>query len=101
MIRSDDDEDRRNLMRMGISCPAKITVLSDGCEEQGSVLDISGSGMALESNASFALGTALRVRLVPDKPIFMPLIADVEVVRAEKVDGGKVVYGLQINQLLS
>ena len=101
MIWDDDKNERRNLRRMGISCPATITVLSDGREEQGNVLDLSGSGMSLQSGSSFVVGASLRVRLVPDKPIFMPLVADVEVVRVEPATEGMTLYGLQINQLLS
>lgn len=94
-------QERRDLFRMGIRSPVKITGLSDGREEMGEVLDLSGSGLAIESRASFAIGDNFQVKVVPDKPIFMPLIADVEVIRVEQGDEGMMVYGLRICTLVS
>jgi hypothetical protein len=101
MIVGEEEQDRRDLLRMCIQCPARISGLPDGAEVEGTVLDLSGSGLAIECGEEFAPGTNFRVTVVPDKPVFMPLVADVEVVRVEPREGGTAVYGLRICELLS
>lgn len=101
MIVSEDQHERRNLFRMGIECPVQISGLGEGRETQGRVLDLSGSGMAIECSEALTLGSRFRVKVAPDKPIFMPLVADVEVVRMEEGNGGGTIYGLKICELLS
>lgn len=101
MIVSEDQHERRTLFRMGIECPVQISGLDEGREAQGRVLDLSGSGMAIECSEEFTLGSRFRVKVAPDKPIFMPLVADVEVVRLGEESEGGTVYGLRICKLLS
>ncbi len=101
MIVSGEQQDRRNLFRMCIDCPVQITGLSEGSEAIGRVLDLSGSGLAVTCSETFLVGDTFQVKVVPDKPVFMPLVADVEVVRVDEGADGASVYGLKIRELLS
>ena len=101
MIVSEEQQDRRDLFRMCIDCPVQISGLPEGDESEGRLLDLSGSGLAVECSDEFALGSNFQVKVVPDKPVFMPLVADVEVVRVEPGSNGASVYGLKICELLS
>lgn len=101
MIIGSEQPDRRSLFRMCIECPVEISGLPDGAEAQGKVIDLSGAGMAIACSESLSLGQRFRVKVVPDKPIFMPLVADVEVVRVEQREGEASVYGVKIGEILS
>ena len=101
MIASESVNERRDLFRMGIECPVAISGMADEREVEGRLLDLSGSGLAIECSETFSEGDTFRIKVEPDKPIFLPLVADVEVVRVDEGSGGKRLYGLKICQLIS
>ncbi|MDH5785635.1 MAG: PilZ domain-containing protein [Chromatiales bacterium] len=101
MIVGREEQDRRSLFRMCIECPVEISGLPENKTATGKVIDLSGAGLAMESSERFSQGDRFKVKVVPDKPIFMPLIADVEVVRVDERNDGLYLYGLQIEKIVS
>lgn len=101
MAAGEKQPERRELFRMGINCAVRLTGLGDEREVHGRLLDLSGSGLAIECDEGFALGDRFRVKVVPARPIFMPLVADVEVARVGQGSEGTTLYGLKIITLLS
>ena len=85
MLGSRDYDEKRDFLRMGVDCPAHVTMTATGESFQGVAKNLSSSGLLLVCDRALPVGSQLEVRLAPDQPLVPPLEAAVRVAR---VDGG-------------
>lgn len=78
-----DYSEKRDYPRMYINSVARYRV--QGGDQVGSAVakDLSGGGLLLQVESTFAIGTRLNVEIRPQRDITPPLYAEVEVVRCQ------------------
>ena len=93
MSQSDRDySEKRDYIRMTIN--AEVTLHFKGLEFSGVCIDLSSSGMQVQSRSQLAVGDVLAVHLPSPTPNLDPYNVDAEVVRVEDLGDGKQILGL-------
>ncbi len=99
MLHREDYDDKRAFARMGVDCPAIISVNGGSTTHQAVVKDLSATGMQLSSADVLQIGVEVMVEMTPEKTIVPPLKARAEVVRCDEADGSYQL-GLKIMEML-
>jgi hypothetical protein len=99
MLGSRDYDEKRDFLRMGVDCPAHVTVTATGESFRGVVKNLSSSGLLLVCDRAFPVGSELEVRLVPEQPLVPPLEAVVKVARADASGPDSFEYGMEIVEI--
>jgi len=80
--------EKRDFRRMDLGdCPFSFRLVEGGETGQGTVTNLSGSGMLLTMQRELPPGTLMAVKLAPQQALVPPFTAVVEVVRAQPLDG--------------
>ncbi len=96
-----DFEEKRDYIRMVVDCEVSCTDPGDGQVYPGRAIDLSGKGICLTLEKSFAPGAELEVRIEPTQTLVPPLHARVEVVRVEPDLAGNLFrVGVSIREML-
>ncbi len=81
-------EERRTALRVDVSC--KLDYAEQGTAQNlkkannGTLNNLSTTGLAFQANEQFALGTLLDIRLDPGNTLTAPLDATIEIIRVDK-----------------
>jgi hypothetical protein len=93
MSQSDRDySEKRDYIRMTID--AEVTLRFKGLAFSGVCIDLSSSGMQVQSQSQLAVGDVLAVHLPSPTPNLDPYDVDAEVVRIQDLGDGKQILGL-------
>jgi hypothetical protein len=99
MLQRGDYDEKRDFARMGMECPAIITV--DGKDKyQGVASDLSATGMQLGMANALNEGIEVVVEVTPEQAIVPPLMARAEVVRCKDDGKGGYQLGLKILEMM-
>ena len=92
--------EKRDFIRMKIGAPlnAKLAAASEIID--GLCLDLSGSGLQVETKQNLAVGTEAEVEVSSDYGHNPTLKARIKVVRSTPNDAGDYVLGLEIIQII-
>ncbi len=77
------EEERRTARRIQVSCDLDYKEQGGKVTNNGTLSNLSTSGLAFASNDSIANGTLIDVRLNPGNTLIPPLDATIEVLRVE------------------
>ncbi|SHN25488.1 PilZ domain-containing protein [Pseudomonas asturiensis] len=95
MSRTDRDyEEKRDYIRMRVD--ADVNLIHAGQVIPAVCIDLSSSGMQVQTPRSFAVGDKLKVSIDSDHPALKGLEADTEVVWVTDEEGGGQKLGLSI-----
>ena len=84
-----DYAEKRNFIRMPVSCPIELLPMDSAQESlEAELLDLSATGMRFVVQQPLATGDRLAVTVRPGNPITPPLEANVSVVRCTQFDRG-------------
>ncbi len=89
--------EKRDFIRMKIN--SQLTIRQGGQDYQGVCRDLSGAGMSVESEQSFAVGSELEVSIAQQGETHLPFNATAEVSRVEARDEGLFSIGLSIKEI--
>lgn len=98
MLPRDGFEEKRDFIRMGVSCPATFTRAGDQATYHGVADDLSATGLKITTTQDVAMGEILEVDIRPKAAIVAPLRATVEVVRITP-DGASKILGVRVQQM--
>jgi hypothetical protein len=98
-LSSRDYAEKRGFIRMAVDCKASYRLDGEEQEGEGVLRDLSGSGMALETDREVPAGSVLRIRVHPEQALVPPLEAQVEVVRVDDAGSGRCRLGLTILEI--
>ena len=90
-------DEKRNFIRMKINTP--VTMHYAGKDYAGLCKDLSGAGMQIETDETFAVGQTLEVTIEQKGGAHVPFKATVEVTRIENSTPDKQVVGLTIREI--
>lgn len=79
-------DEKRDFIRMQIN--SAITLNHAGVEYQGICKDLSSTGMHIETDHEFEIGTELKIAIAPRNDTTPPFNAIVEVLRSDNSDSG-------------
>jgi len=77
------EEERRAALRVGVSCKLNYADKGTGQSNNGTLNNLSTSGIAFLAGEHIDLGAILDVRLDPGNTLIPPLDATIEVVRVD------------------
>ncbi len=77
------EEERRTALRVKVSCKLDYAEQNSGKINNGTLNNLSTTGLAFQANEQFALGTLLDVRLDPGNTLIAPLDATIEIIRID------------------
>ena len=89
--------EKRDFIRMKIN--SQLTIRQDGQDYAGVCKDLSGAGMSVESEQSFALGSEIEVSIAQQGETHLPFNATTEVSRVETTENGQFSIGLSIKEI--
>ncbi|ARN75289.1 PilZ domain-containing protein [Oceanicoccus sagamiensis] len=89
--------EKRDFIRMKIN--SQLTIRQDGQDYTGTCKDLSGAGMSIESDQSFAVGSELEVSIAQQGETHLPFNATAEVSRVEAGENGLFSIGLSIKEI--
>jgi len=93
--------EKRSFLRMQMNIPASIEVTAEGRQEQGLLVNLSGSGMLLELVHNYPEGTKLTVQVDSDHGHNPSLEALCTVIRTSNgSENGKHQIGVAIDKIL-
>ncbi|OGT21069.1 MAG: hypothetical protein A2V90_07895 [Gammaproteobacteria bacterium RBG_16_57_12] len=81
-------EEKRNFYRMNTDNPVTFNVMGNHQSHQGQCLNLSGSGILIATDQKLEANTQLKVCLASRQETVPPLLAIVEVIRAEEHPSG-------------
>lgn len=94
-----DYDEKRGFHRMGIECPMTFKVDGAGDKYVGTALDLSATGVRIESPVEVSVGTTIHINIAPDQAIVPPLSATVEVLRVDRNGDGSFDIGGEIREM--
>ncbi len=96
-----DSSDKRDFRRMSVEIRAVFKI--NGMDEffEGTVTDLSATGILLTTDVSLSNGDELEVKVKPEKSVVPPLYARVKILRVDQADSGKYQAGCKITEMLS
>lgn len=80
---SRDYEEKRNFVRVKVATPVLFTLSQHSEKHEAQCLDLSGSGLLIETTKKLTRGDQLQVTIPPTRPQQLPFKALVEVIRVE------------------
>lgn len=80
------EEERRAALRVEVSCKLNYSDKVTGRSNNGTLNNLSTSGLAFLANEDIDLGALLDVRLDPGNTLIPPLDATIEVIRVDTVE---------------
>lgn len=80
------EEERRAALRVSVSCQLDYAEKSSGLVNNGTLNNLSTTGLAFQASEEFELGTLLDVRLNPGNTLIPPLDATVEIIRVDTAE---------------
>ena len=83
---SRDYEEKRNFVRVKVTTPLLFTLNQYSEKYEGQCLDLSGSGLLIETTKKLLLGDQLHVTIPAARPHQTPFAAQVEVIRVEPLN---------------
>jgi len=83
-----DGGEKRDFMRMTVDCKATFTEIESGQNDEGRVLNLSGTGVLFRTDRELKMGTQLELSVISENGSVPPLDAKVEVVRVEVMEPG-------------
>jgi hypothetical protein len=78
-----DFSEKRNFYRMAVNGPVKFRVNGDSRVSEGTVINLSSSGLLISSADEVPVNSQMTIQIVPTQSITPPLTAEVEVVRID------------------
>jgi len=96
-----DSSDKRDFRRMNVEIKARFKV--NGGDEffEGTVADLSATGILLTTQTPLANGDELEVKVKPEMAVVPPLYARVKVLRVDVEQGDNYRAGCKITEMLS
>ena len=76
--------ERRDYIRMGMNIGLSVTRNGNGSVYSGRCLDLSHTGIQIETETALASGERIAIRLDLGNPKFQPVQASIEVLRVEE-----------------
>ncbi|MBL1432291.1 MAG: PilZ domain-containing protein [Gammaproteobacteria bacterium] len=77
------NEERRAALRVDVSCKLDYAEQNSAYKNNGTLNNLSTTGLAFHANEQFELGTLLDVRLNPGNTLIPPLDATIEIIRVD------------------
>ncbi|MFU8837834.1 MAG: PilZ domain-containing protein [Thiohalomonadaceae bacterium] len=100
MLFRGDFSEKRDFFRMEVGCPMQYRQEGSGeALQQGTVRDLSASGLSFICQQRLSEGDRLEVVISPEKAIVPPLHASAEVVRVSEQETGGVEVGVKILEI--
>ena len=96
-----DSSDKRDFRRMNVGIKASFKINGAAEFHEGTVADLSASGILLTTDVAIANGDELEVKVKPELAVVPPLYAKVKVLRVEVVNEQQYRAGCKITELLS
>lgn len=93
--------EKRDFIRMKIGAPLNAKLAAAAETIEGLCLDLSGSGLQMETKQNLVVGTEAEVEVSSDYGHNPTLKAKVKVVRSTANDAGDYVLGLEIIEIIS
>lgn len=97
---SQNEDDKRDFIRMKIDTPAEVIILSKGKRLKGICRDLSGGGMSIETRVGLHIGTEMEIKLTSNYGDSPMLRARAQVARVQRSQSGKFTLGLEILEML-
>lgn len=97
---SQNEDDKRDFIRMKIDTPAEVIIHSKGKRLKGICRDLSGGGMSIETRIGLHIGTELEVKLSSNYGENPMLRARAQVARVQRSQSGRFTLGLEILEML-
>ena len=91
--------EKRDYIRMKVDTPIELKTNHSHDSFYGVCKDLSGTGMAIEVDQAFALGTELNACLPSHNKSFPPFETIVKVVRASECNNGRYLLGVEIDRV--
>lgn len=89
--------EKRDFIRMKVN--SKVDIVHAGNKYQAICKDLSGVGMLLETDHSFAIGSQLKISISAQGENQLPFNATADVSRITDSTGGKFIIGLSIKSI--
>ena len=83
-----DYSEKRDFIRMSVSCPIVLRDPSAELDDQAKLLDLSATGIRFISPRLLDQGAMLQVTLSPENPVTPPLEAEIAVIRCDEIEDG-------------
>ena len=96
-----DSSDKRDFRRMNVEIKAIFKINGQDEFFEGTVTDLSATGILLTTDISLSNGDELEVKVKPEKAVVPPLYARAKILRVDQLDGGKYQAGCKITEMLS
>lgn len=80
--------EKRRHLRMKMDCPVRFREIDSAQVITGTCIDLSASGVLVQSEQFYPLGTKLRIEVLPRLALSRPLNALIEVNRVRPVPQG-------------
>ena len=93
--------EKRDFIRMFINAPVDFAITGTDDWKSGVGTDLSGSGLSFTSEHGLSEGDKVNVKLHPITPVTPPLEANVTVIRADQIEGGKFTISTKIDNIVS
>lgn len=91
--------EKRDFIRMKVDTQIELRVSGSEKVLQGICRDLSGTGMAVEVDEDFAVGTRLLACLSSSNNKFPPFEANVQVIRSSTLANGRYLVGMEIQHV--
>jgi len=96
-----DSSDKRDFRRMSVEIKAVFKINGKGDFFEGTVTDLSATGILLTTDESLANGDELEIKVKPEKAVVPPLYARAKILRVDQTENGKYQAGCKITEMLS
>ncbi len=96
-----DSSDKRDFRRMSVEIGARFRIKGNGEYHEGTVADLSATGILLTTQTPLANGDELELKVKPEKAVVPPLYAKVKVLRVDIENGELYRAGCKITEMLS
>jgi len=96
-----DYAEKRDFYRMCMECPAHFRIQDTTDITEGTVKNLSATGVLIVAPREISPGTRLRIQIVPAQAITPPLSATASVVRSSPAGEGRFEIACTIERILS